>query len=859
MHLASILRACGLAAVLLSGPGIMTATAQPFTETEAPSATPPQETAGVWIIPLEEDHGSYAQVGIAAAAGAPYAEPIDIVCALRSQIVSIGSTLTVVVRGPKGGIIRRAEADVDLDVGTQSQTFRLMPEVLGPGTYSVEVHLKSNSFQLFSSATASIRKLSSGYIEGRALAAADSLARLRGFLAGQEPSNGFPYARARTAIASEILPRARVQLSAQNLLAADDIVSYIERTVSSVHAQLSLNNADERTLPIAEPVMATLRPMGGSLRAEDRPVFLVGLTGGPRLVENMAQLRGMGINYAVVYDGPPAFGAEAASAPGPLLENAAAAAAASNVALTLMLADTPNNRFPSVLSWASAAGMLVPPPDAPSPSTSAWLRDALQWAGEQDIVLNTNTIYKPVVRFEDEASRAAFIEHLQQLYGTRDDLNWSWSTRLRGFEEVVIDPLSGRLAYQYDRLLFARERGSDYVRALLNQQGVFGPAPNGVTFAARMFEEQAVYDALDYGRLSAAADMIGITAAAGAQDEVFAVNHPDHVMPYALLRSLAPERPLFNPELRLDVDHVQQEDDARAFTRTIVWESVMEGVGALSAWAYDISDEDGGRPRIAVNLGVLEGLGTAQLDLNRLATIIEAFQQAPARVGLLWSFSSRLRESSLYLKSLREAYGGVSFGSMKTAFITEDEAASGALDQLAVLVLPDVNALSGPAFEAVERYISEGGIVVRTPNQISYDGRGHTRREVIISTLQTLLVRRGESSTAYLDAMESAYATGRLENIPRLANEFGYLLEGVKTRYAEHEGEHYLYAVNIRKTPVRCHLLGEFSGGRNLILGQDMRFPAILNPLEPILLRLDRRAENTVVIAGSAESSEGVK
>jgi hypothetical protein len=71
-------------------------------------------------------------------------------------------------------------------------------------------------------------------------------------------------------------------------------------------------------------------------------------------------------------------------------------------------------------------------------------------------------------------------------------------------------------------------------------------------------------------------------------------------------------------------------------------------------------------------------------------------------------------------------------------------------------------------------------------------------------------------------------------------NESGYPIEGLKTLYAEYNGDAYVYVLNLRKSPVRCWMYGDRDRGRDLIEGRDVVFPAKLAPLKPMLIRLEK-------------------
>jgi len=108
--------------------------------------------------------------------------------------------------------------------------------------------------------------------------------------------------------------------------------------------------------------------------------------------------------------------------------------------------------------------------------------------------------------------------------------------------------------------------------------------------------------------------------------------------------------------------------------------------------------------------------------------------------------------------------------------------------------------------------------------------------------------------TEYLHAMDGVTGLGTLPPVPRTINRYGYPLEGVKSRYVELDGQGYLYVINIRKAPVAACLLGAMHSGRDLIRGRDVAFPTTLEPLDPMLIRLNMaEREGTVASVATAE------
>jgi hypothetical protein len=189
-------------------------------------------------------------------------------------------------------------------------------------------------------------------------------------------------------------------------------------------------------------------------------------------------------------------------------------------------------------------------------------------------------------------------------------------------------------------------------------------------------------------------------------------------------------------------------------------------------------------------------------------------------------------------------------------YITEEQCVNGALDGLKILVLPNTPALGDGAFQKIAEFVEAGGTVARTGTPIPYNERGFSRGDLIRNTGNTVLVRGLNLPTEYLHAMDAATVLGALPQIPRAITVQGYPVEGVKTRYVEYEGGYYIYMLNIRKEPVSVALATQVNRGRDLIQGQDVEFPATLEPLMPRLIKLEPvDLEMKVTVAAEVEAN----
>jgi hypothetical protein len=301
---------------------------------------------------------------------------------------------------------------------------------------------------------------------------------------------------------------------------------------------------------------------------------------------------------------------------------------------------------------------------------------------------------------------------------------------------------------------------------------------------------------------------------------------------------MAPDKPVLNT-----LDGIESADAPTfAQVHSVLWEAAMAGLSG-SLTTGETPDWASG-PSFLDSPEGWDAYATACLDLNRLAPVVMGFQRAPAQVAILWSESSLIYgDGQPYLGTVRRAFEGCSFFGHKVRFITERQCGEGALKGVKILVIPEVPALGGEAFEAIEEYVARGGVTIRMGIVGGLDARGISRNTVLTHTANTLLARGRDSAPDFLHAMDAADKLAGLEPVPRVVNPYGYPLEGVKTRFAVVGGHSYLYVVNLRTAPVRAELLGGAQSGRDLIAARQIRFPAVLEPLDPMLIRLDEAAE----------------
>ncbi len=679
--------------------------------------------------------------------------------------------------------------------------------------------------------------------EGLAAAAKEAAADVDALVERlREREDSAPYARMRAALAQDAVQRAAQRIEAGDIAHAAYLVDYARRTVRSTRSLLVFaRNTPEYFESPPSVTDAPVRSRNGGFYAGDRPVFLAGVSGGSDLAGDLPLLARYGLNYAILSlkpdEGSPGDRATA-------IQTLADKGHDAGMQVSLRLPPFDDSAQPALASWEeedSGEGVGAFEFEAVRAHLAEWsfLGALADKRAIHSIVIDAIPPHAPV----SERLRQGFLEYVKSTYEDRHEMNWIWQTRYAGFDEVDIDWDSHRTVYQYDLQGYYQQQVYDVLARLEPEaRRLLDGAPLQLRLPADAFEEGEARSGIDRESLSALFDAIAVEWANSPRDPYYAMAFPRSAAVYTLLRSFAPRQPLVN------VAHQFVEPEAplrnlsiRDYVHTALWEAAMHGVSgsAAAVWkpedpatftGYSLRD----RP------DAMEGYATAALDINRLAPLVRAFQQDSPEVGILWSMPSKIYgDGDPYLASALEAFEGIAFSGYNARFVSEQQCVLGALDDIAVLVIPHALAVSNDAFEAIEEYVADGGMLIRTGTLIPYDARGRSRTDVISATRQTVVLRGHDKSTNYLHAVDGAYAADHLPPIPRAINRYGYPLEGVRTRYVEHHGNGYLYIVNLRKEPVVSHLYGARQGGRDLIRGRDMRFPALLEPLDPMLIRLD--------------------
>ncbi|MFO7975792.1 MAG: hypothetical protein R6V12_14290 [Candidatus Hydrogenedentota bacterium] len=676
----------------------------------------------------------------------------------------------------------------------------------------------------------------------------------------------FPaYSLMRAALASDASQRAERLLHDGEWPRASATAEYSHFLADSTRALLTFASlVPEIGTPAQLPSPTELEVHDGAFFSSLGPVFLLGLHDPAMNPRSLSQLKRYGLNFASIDVSPRELLRESGVKDDVLSTTGEYLAKADKLGIGV----TVGLRTETAPAWCGADTAGTEDTGEDSGRVSSLEARQARSIGKRQIealasllakhpsVNGVSLTFEPQFRWDSESVRRGFVEAVARKYDNdRRAVNRIWRTRLSSLDEIEVLWDYDRVSYQYDWQSWHQYIVSDHFAWLAEYADKFLPGlPKQITLPPTAFEVGEARKGINREALAGITDVTGCTAHYEFSNPVYAIPFPHPEISYRLLRSLAPHNPLVVLDAEFDLGSVQIGAPASRYLHTAMWEAAIAGVNGCALAPGGIWQ----RP------GALEGFCAASLDLNRLGKIVTGFQRAEAPIAVLWSMSSKIyRDGETFLDSVRRAYAGCAFFGFPIRFITESECTPAGLEDVAVLVLPEVPALADETFEAINAYAKAGGIVIRSGRPAPYTPTGGARHDVIAQTDRTIFMRASDTSTVFLHALDAAYVFGGLPSIPRTINNHGYPLEGVKSRYIQQDSQEYLYVVNLRKQPVKAHLFGRNRQGRDLIRGRNVQFPMMLDPLDPMLICLDavessdRDQERTVLMAGEGAEAEG--
>ncbi len=829
--------------------GVITAVAETPVVTVVPAEPltfiEPAEALGrVWVRPGDQVTESGIHVLVRYAESFPASEHATFECEIECKENEQDSIVGFKLLAPDGSILESGSSDLDLVVGVNRCDFVWDPAILKDGEYIARIYVSHPLRGEPSYRDLRLIKIGEGTLHREMEAARESLAHLTEHITPLLNA-GVSVLGARFSLATEYMRVAEEFAVHGDWPSAVTVARYVTKTTTSIRAFLAFApESAELLAPLPQPDMSAITIRNGTFYAGDQPVFLFGWNQRVNDATEFATPHRFGLNASVVTALP-----QPQTTPDTLRQRfdaLFASAREQNVAVTVVApiaaaAPWTPPSLPETMDALQPVEFLAAHQAESRAAMESYIRSLMPVLKDRPALLSVALADKPGFRMEGSEVLAAFSDYVKQMYPDRLAVNRAWQTRFSDFSEIEVWWTNDRPSYQYDWQSFQQQTAARFFGNLTGLVRGFLPSiPIQIRYADNVFALGQTRLGVDHETLSALTQISGCAVATGLRNGEYALDYPRSAVMYAFLRSIAPDQPIYNTEQGLWSDADPYAEYSYEYVHAVMWDGAIEGqdgsalADGLTTDLTDIEHEIYGHP------ASFEGYVTASVNINRLAPIVAAFQSAPEEVSILLSMPSLvINDGDPYLQSLLYAFEGVSQSGRKTGFITEEQIRAGKLSQVKILVIPNMSAISDAAFDAVNDYILNHGIVVRAGTTLPYNAWGHSRTDIVSRSLETVHLQESAQATQFYHAMDAVDSRIGVAQVPHIINNFYYPFEGIKSRFLIIDGVPYLYMLSLRHEAETVYVTGGYHRGRDLIDARDVEFPMTLQPLDPMLIQLE--------------------
>lgn len=451
---------------------------------------------------------------------------------------------------------------------------------------------------------------------------------------------------------------------------------------------------------------------------------------------------------------------------------------------------------------------------------------------------------EPTYRVGRDAENApAWHQYLSEIYsGDVSAMNTNYHESFAAFDDVPLQETYENMAIYYDYLRFNDKMFADWHKWLANMVKEIAPE---VRVHAKMMSvinqtdttgtEQAIARGTNPELFAEFSDVNGNDAwnFIGSSRTMLVKN-----LWYDLLTSIK-NVPVFNSE-----DHVIEDRDERYNEKyaphiaTDLWQGAIHGRSASTQWKWErsLSTTSSASGNIKHRPDAVALAGQTMLDLNRLAEEVVELQNVEREIGIFYSYPSRVH-CITHSNGVYKAYETVSYNGKRSKIITESMLEGNKLDNIKLLLIPNVTNTTVEAVEAVKRFIEQGGKVILIGecfknNQYENPLQNQQSVEYILSNSLYIPANSDETGTKLVaekslnEAVSTALKSMGLQDIELIDVKTGLPVSDVEWSYASDENGILLNlclydwdqgrSISVKKNGIVCSGLTELRSGERL-------------------------------------------
>lgn len=326
----------------------------------------------------------------------------------------------------------------------------------------------------------------------------------------------------------------------------------------------------------------------------------------------------------------------------------------------------------------------------------------------QSLTLSNESVYQAN---KDPYALPAWREYLEEVYGgSIAQLNGVYGTAYATFAEVAMPDNVTASPLSYDYVLFNQDYFSswhEWMTGIIHEL-----APELPVQAKIMGDPRGSLSwGVDIERFSQFSQING-------NDNWNYINEgPKGFMEelsFYDLQASFKEAPIFNSEHHLiaDGDKMYTPEQAK-HVRSVLWQSAIHGRGGSAIWIWErtYNEAASAEGSILHRPDAVVQAGRTNLDLNRLAGQVTAFQNEQPQAAILYSTASGVFSGDYSAVSLR-SYEALSYSGYKAGYVSEQQVEAGGLDSYKLLIVPNASRVNPATLSGIRLFMEQGGRVL---------------------------------------------------------------------------------------------------------------------------------------------------
>lgn len=303
---------------------------------------------------------------------------------------------------------------------------------------------------------------------------------------------------------------------------------------------------------------------------------------------------------------------------------------------------------------------------------------------------------------------AAWVAYLKESYGTISKLNKIYESDYSNFEEVAMIKTVSNNVQTYDWMIFNNKMFADWHHWLADIVHEIMP---DIPVHAKIMDP--IYSNAVLGQ-GTDPELFAEFCGFSGNDAYFTYPSSNPVGKYLWydFEGSMKKMPIFDSENHIITDGDSKFIPQHAYQNgTDIWQGALHGRTLTCIWVWGRSETAHALSgSLLYRPDVVSELGKNILDLNRLSYEAAAINDEPFKVGVFYSWTSRVYDTA-YISSTNTAYAGSSYTGEKTGFITETQLGNRQFNDYKIIIVPYAPYVPEKAVEGLREFIEQGGKV----------------------------------------------------------------------------------------------------------------------------------------------------